>query len=178
MTDKSKKNEQKQEDLNGLDGYYHTGEVNSQTSKGNENLSGELDQYAFRGEYSTAKHYHGQPDYSIEEEWREWDKGRYSSSQNSRIREEQKDLREKIFNLLEELAEFDRLSVAVFEGDIFVSGRVKTDLDKSYFTEMIKEVEGVKNVVNHLCCIEEQQETLHGPYRVLSQELGLGEEGR
>jgi osmotically-inducible protein OsmY len=178
MTDTSKKNKQTSQNLNGIDGYYYTGEVNLQTSQGNENLSGEMDQYVFRGEYSMAQHYHGRPEYSLEEDWREWDKGHYATLQNSRTKEEQKELREKVINLLEELAEFDRLNVTVFEGDVFVSGRLRTDLDKSYFTELIKEIDGIKNVVNHLCCIDEEDDSYQGPYRVLSQEFGLGEGGR
>lgn len=178
MTDTSKKNKPTSHHLNGIDGYYYTGEVNLQTTQGNENLTGEMDQYVFRGEYSMAQHYHGRPEYSIEEDWREWDKGHYESFQNSRTKEEQRELREKVINRLEEMAEFDRLNVAVFEGDVFVSGRVKTDLDKSYFTEQIKDIDGIKNVVNHLCCIDEEDESYQGPYRVLSQEFGLGEGGR
>lgn len=178
MTNESKNNDNSKKLKNdGLDGYYHTGEVNLQTSQGNEILNGELDQYAFRGEYSMAKHYHGQPEYSVEEGWRDWDKGRYAVLHNSRISEEQKKLRKKVQDLLKDHIELDNLSISVFEGDIFISGRIQTNLEKSYFTELIKGIEGVKNVVNHLCCFD-QDDIYQGPYRVLSQELGLGEEGR
>lgn len=178
MTDTSKKTDNPKKLKNdGLDGYYHTGEVNLQTSQGNEVLNGELDQYAFRGEYSLAKHYHGQPAYSIEEEWRDWDKGRYTVLPNSRISKEQKELRERVLDLLKEHIDPDSLSITVFEGDVFISGRIQTKFEKSYFTEIIKGLEGVKNVVNQLCCFE-QDEIYQGPYRVLSQEFGLGEGGR
>ena len=171
----TKKKKQELENLEGLDGYYYTGEVNSQTTKGNEYLSGEVDQYTFRSEHSTANNYHGQPDYNMEEDWRDWDKT--NNDLKPSLTAEQKELQKQITEKLEGMADIEALSVSVFSQGVIVSGRVKGDFDKSEFSRAIKEIPGVENLVNHLCCVDQDENPEEtGPYRVISQDVGLGEE--
>lgn len=164
------------EDMNGIDGYYFTGEVNKQTLQDNKDPVGEFDQFAFRHSHSVAENYHGPPEYTLEESWREWDKflnDDFSKVAGPSYRDQahEKAKKEEIRNLLEDTIEVENLSINLIGHNVFVSGRATTELNHEQITELIKSIDGIENVVNH---IQLRAFSPHkGPQSIMKKDLGL-----
>lgn len=172
---KKEKDKKKAEDLNGLDGYYFTGEVNKQTLQDNKDPVGELDQFSFRNTHSVAENYHGPPEYALEESWREWDK--FSNDDFSkeagrfyRDQAQEKVIKKEIEDLLEDTIEVDNLSITLIGPNVFVSGQATTNLSIEQITELIRTVDGIENVVNH---IHVKAFSQGGPQSIMKKDLGL-----
>lgn len=168
----------KEENLEGIDGYYFTGEVNKQTLQDNKEPIGELDQYAFRTSHSVSENYHGPPDYSLEESWREW--GKYSNDDFSKeagpyYRDQPHDnsKKEELRNLLLDTLEIENLSITLIGPNVFVSGQTHTHMSQDQITSLIKSVDGIENVVNHILVKEDSPTYIQGPQGAIHKDLGL-----
>lgn len=166
-----------EEHLEGMDGYYFTGHVNKQTLQDNKDPVGELDQYALRNNHSVSENYHGPPEYSLEESWRDWDKfsnDDFSKEAGPYYRDHAHDNSKKeiIRNLLNDTLEIENLSITLIGPNVFVSGQAKTHMSKEQITELIMSVGDIHNVVNHIM-VKNLSSTDEGPHRVIKQDLGL-----
>lgn len=167
------------EKLDGLDGYYFTGEVDDQTLSDDKSLKGELDQYVLRENHSVATNSHGIPDYSMEEDWRDWDKfsnDDFSKASGLTYHDQalEKKQREELISLLNDTLEVESLTVTIIGPNAFVSGRVKSAMCRDEISNFIKVSMGFDNVVNHITINSYILDK--GPGSILKQDLGLGGE--
>ena len=170
-------NKDKDIELDGIDGYYHTGSQDMQTMKDVRQLQGEVDQFSFRLEHSVAENYHGPPEYSLEESWREWDK--YNNDDLSKEagpsyhdQALEKAKKEDLLNLLNDTLEIENLSITLIGPNVFVSGQAKTQMSHQQINELIKTIDGLENVVNHIQLNSEDLST-RGPEMIMRKDLGL-----
>lgn len=165
----------KEGELDGLDGYYHTGTQDKQSMKDNRNLQGEVDQFSFRLEHSVAENYHGPPEYALEESWRDWDKftnDDFSKEAGQSYHDQalEKSKKDELYKLLNDTLEIDNLSITLIGRNVFVSGQTVSQIDRESINELIKSVGDLDNVVNH---IQLDNEFNSGPEMIMRKDLGL-----